>query len=337
MTDRPRRTGSAVCLALAMLVVACGSDAALPAPSSSSAPSRTPAASGSLDPSPSTPATATIQPTATPPLPDIASLSDAFDTSATLDEWQRLNVAEAGFPDTLKTVDVDETSPGALFMEPWTTAWYGDFRGPLLFKEVAGDFVVTARVRASGHDDEVPQRTYSLVGLAARTPRAITVETWVPGGEDYVFINVGAGDQPGRYQLETKTTVKSRSTLTLKSVPIGWVEVRIVRVGNAMLMLFRPDGATWQLSSVFDRDDMPPNLQVGTMVYTDWEGMVDFHADPAAYNRLVLKDRHPDLLASVDFIRFARPEVPPALLGRDLANPLEATADELVSAFGGDR
>jgi hypothetical protein len=224
--------------------------------------------------------------------------SDEFEDGSSLDQWTRLDEVE-GWPDTLQEVSVRD---GVLRLVPWTTAWYADFHGPMLFEDVSGDFVATARVRSSGVAGGVPDRTYSLAGLIARAPRDVTPATWAPGGEDYVFITAGVGDVVGVPKVETKSTDDSVSDLTLKQVPAGWVDLQIVRSGDVFVMLYRPDAGEWVVSDRFVRADLPPDVQIGIVAYTDWEGMERFHSDPAGYHATVVRDGEPDLVAEVDFV-----------------------------------
>jgi hypothetical protein len=120
----------------------------------------------------------------------------------------------------LKRMAVDEAS-GELRLEPYTSGWYEDFHAPFLFREVTGDFVVTARLRADGLDGGVPGVPWSLAGLMVRAPRGVTPATWRPGGEGWLFLTTGVADAPGRPVFETKTTLDSRSTLRLHPARAG--------------------------------------------------------------------------------------------------------------------
>lgn len=265
---------------------------------------------------------------------DLAALSDEFDDPSTLPDWTRLDGIN-GWPDQLQRIDIGETNPGELFLQPWASAWYADFRAAMLYKEVTGDFVLTARSWGAGNSSDVPRRSFSLVGLVARADTRDTPGTWQPGNENYVFITTGTGDLPGQPQIETKTTTDSESVLTLKGGRRGWVDLRVVRVGSAFLMLFRPaESAEWRISDRFSRPDLPDTLQLGVLAYTDWQDLVDYHARPEELNRTQITGRHPDLLARVDYVRFARPMLPTELEGRDLSNE-EISAATILAVFGG--
>jgi hypothetical protein len=81
--------------------------------------------------------------------------------------WQR----PKGWADKLKVLDVNETTPGHLYLEPYPSVWFYDYTAPLLFKSVEGNFVVTTRIDVSGADGAMPSTTYSLAGLMARRPQ----------------------------------------------------------------------------------------------------------------------------------------------------------------------
>ena len=264
-----------------------------------------------------------------PPAVDPATLSDEFDAPASLAGW-RSHAAAEGWPEQIGAVDVGRTAPGALYLEPLTTGWYADFRAPFLFREVTGDFDARTRIRASGKRGPAPTVTWSLAGLMVREPRAATMETWQPRGENWLFITTGVAARPGAPVIETKTTVNGRSALNLHPVRGGWMELRVVRVGPDFLLLSREEGdAAWTLRERFFRPDLPRTVQVGINAYTGWDSMREFWNDPAAYNRQVLR-RDADLAVTVDYVRFAQPQVPPALRGRRLSD-FAVSNDELAA------
>ena len=68
--------------------------------------------------------------------PSISTLSDEFRDSANLGEWKRHDAIE-GWPSQLLALDVNTTSPGHLYMEPFTSVWYAGFRAPSSSKKSA--------------------------------------------------------------------------------------------------------------------------------------------------------------------------------------------------------
>lgn len=232
-----------------------------------------------------------------PPTPLRGAFADDFDGPTLDPAWRWLHDTER-WPDQMRSVAVAD---GALELEPWTTAWFEDHHGPMVYREVTGDFVATARVRSRGLRTEVPRKSYSFTGLIARAPRDVTPRTWQPGGEDHVFVTSGVADDPGVLVLETKTTDDSHSVLTLDPIDQGWTDMAVVRAGESFVMLYREPRGAWTVSEVFLRPDLPPTVQLGVVVYTDWEDMADFHSDADGYHRTVL-EREPDLRASVDHV-----------------------------------
>ena len=96
---------------------------------------------------------------------DLTGLSDEFE-GASLNGWTRFDEA-FGWPDKIRTIDVGETTPGVLHIEPYHSAWVRDLNAPFLFREVRGDFDVRARVRVRSRDGDIPGGTWSLGGLMA--------------------------------------------------------------------------------------------------------------------------------------------------------------------------
>lgn len=295
----------------------------------------------------------------------IAGLSDEFDDSSTLQNWSRINEVEGWNADQLETIDVDTTQAGRLTMIPQSVVWYQDYRGPLVFKEVSGDFAFTTQVHVrdrddiGGSDDDlVPgDGDFSLGGVMIRTPRDIeSPADWNPGsrsddgsnnGENYVFLSLGYGDQAtsggqNQFSLEVKTTRNSDSQLQLTGLgpDANVVDIQIARVGTNVFALYRVPGQEWQVHRRYDRPDMPDTIQVGLVTYTDWEKANDF--DPAYHNANVLTPDgfnptpdnpfNPDLEAGFEFARIVQPDVPDALGGVDLLTG--ATDEQLLSFLG---
>jgi hypothetical protein len=276
--------------------------------------------------------------TSAAPLPvadDLTPLSDEFDQAGTLAQWKDLATVEK-FPGKAARLDINTTSPGQLYIEPLTSTWFEDYRGVFLYKEVSGDYMVSARVRASGKVSDSPTSTFSLSGLMSRAPRNITMESWTPHGENWLFIATGYGnggiDGP---QFETKTTTNSASDLWLTPSRADWVNLRILRVGEVFLMLYQFTGGPWTLSRCFDRPDLPQTLQVGIHAYTDWNTITTrYPDDPEGFNRTTLTgpDTHPDLIARDDYVRFQRPAFPGALKASLAAGV--ATVVDILNSLG---
>jgi hypothetical protein len=257
---------------------------------------------------------------------DIASLSDEFDDAASLPQWQRVYQIEQSGANQLQRFAIDD---GQLVMVPHASVWYQDYRGVLAYKEVVGDFVVSTHVNVTGRSGQgAPRAQFSLAGIMIRTPRDVTPRTWRPGGENYVFLSLGAADQPGRYQFEVKTTRDSHSQLQIED-GAAQAEIRAARIGDALILLRRFPDENWRVHRRYHRPDMPATLQVGMTCYTDWptcNGMA-----PAEHNRTVVRGGNPDLIARFDYYRFARPNVPAPLSGRNFADPNAVSDGELLS------
>lgn len=211
---------------------------------------------------------------------------------------------------------------------------------------MTGDFVITTDVEVSRRGGGgAPNSLYSLAGIMVRAPRTMTSPAqWTPGGQNYVFLSLGAANTPGTYQHEVKTTLNSVSTLEI-STGTPRAQIQIARIGRHLILLRRPEGGSWVVHRRYSRPDFPATLQAGLTVYTDWPGCerVGF----AAQNVTVLTNgarlpdvtsftgADPDLEAAFDYVRYARPNVPANLAGADLSNPA-AVSDAQLLAFLGD-
>ena len=288
---------------------------------------------------------------------DLAGLSDEFDADTT-DEWQRVNEVENWNADQLQTYDINQTQSGRMVMAPHSVVWYQNWRGPMAFKEVSGDFAFTTQVHIGDRDDvgdsdtdDVPDDAqFSLGGVMIRTPRNINNPSvdWQPGsmandgtnnGENYVFLSLGHGTD-GQFSFEVKTTRNSNSQLYLTPVNSNTAILQVARIGNTVLMMRQLPGEEWVVHERYSRPDMPETLQVGIVSYTDWQKASDF--DPFYHNSNVLPEAdqnptpgepfNPDLVAGYEYARYVRPQVPAELEGVDLIN--EATDVQILSFLG---
>lgn len=282
-----------------------------------------------------------------PLLNDLAPLSDEFSNAAALADWSRVNEVEGWNADQLELLDINATVPGSMVQMPYTCSWYQNWRGPMVFKAVTGDFVITTSVTVSARDGvSVPSSDYSLGGIMIRTPRDVTPATWTPGGENFVFLSLGQGN-PGvgsDFEFEHKTTFNSNSNLILTPANGNQALLQIARIGDAVLLLRYQPGDAWVVQRRVSRPDMPATLQVGLVSYTDWPKCSIFA--PFDHNANVLDPPlaiadpnpavpyNPDLIAVYDYARFVRPSVPPALLGLDLTDPGQVSDAELIAFLG---
>lgn len=275
---------------------------------------------------------------------DLAALSDEFDDGATLSSWSRVRTVEGWNADPLRVCDINKTRPGVLVMQPYTSTWYRDFIGELLFKAVTGDFVVTSSVRATGiQAGRPPQSSFSLGSIMLRAPREISrpQAQWRPGGENYVFLSLGHADNGMQY--EVKTTVNSDSQLHLSPAAGDSAVIRLARIGDVIVALLQPPGEPWRVMARYSRRDFPETLQVGPVTYTDYAKASTYaplfhnsHAlseslkpDPSSNSAMPFR---PDLNAEFDYVRFTRPAAPPS--GRNIADPNQVSDAELIAWLG---
>jgi hypothetical protein len=202
----------------------------------------------------------------------------------------------------------------------------------LTFKTVTGDFVVTTDVEVMSRSSTgAPRSAFSLAGIMVRVPRNITPQTWQPGGENYVFLSLGAADSPGTFQNEVKTTVNSVSTLPITPAPSGRMLIQIARIGPYVITLHNA-GGDWVVHRRFLRNDFPQRMQVGMTVYTDYFTCANYQ--PFVQNGTVIRDGNPDLMAYFDFFRFVRPIVPPSLANANLFNASVVSDAQILSFLG---
>lgn len=276
--------------------------------------------------------------------PPLSTLSDEFDDSATLGNWQRIYQVEGWNANQLETWDIDTTQAGRMVMIPYSSSWFEDYRGNFAFKTVTGDFVATAEIfiddRDGGDGNMIPESDYSLGGVLVRAPRAITDPTaeWSLGGENYTFLSMGNGNTSGAglsFQFEDKTTVDSNSTLILTNTTTDNAVIQLARIGGDVIVLRQSPGQSWVVHRRFDRDDFPATLQVGAFSYTDWPTVSGL---PVFQNNISVTTgpgTNADIVAGFEYFRFEEPVVPPALVGQDLG-PSGGVSDAQLLSFLGD-
>ena len=236
---------------------------------------------------------------------DLQSLSDEFTDEKSLAGWKQFHEAE-GWRSMIKTIDVNKSSAGSLTLEPAVAGWFEEYQGAYIFKEVMGNFFVTARVKTRGRETELPTALWSLAGLMVRAPRPdSTKDKWIQRGENWLFFTTGVADPATVPVFESKTTSNSKSNLKLRPAKTGWVELGIARVRSAFILVYRFDGETkWTVHERFHRRDLPRSLQVGINAYSG--GSTHEEQDPFKFNTMQSKNGKSDLILNVDYVRFRR-------------------------------
>lgn len=264
---------------------------------------------------------------------DLQPLSDDFDDPSTLKNWMRIFETEQTNADQLERFDISQTRKGWMVMMPYSSTWYMDYRGILVYKQIKGDFVVTSQIRVARRGgDGAPRSNYSLAGLMIRTPRQVTPQTWKPGGENYIFLSLGAANRPGNYQFEVKTTINSRSKLAVTNAGTPMAQIQIARIGDDFILLKKTPDGNWNIHQRYRRTDMPAELQVGLTVYTDYS--TASRLQPLQQNTQVIKNGRPDLVAGFDYVQFQRPQIPAGLSGKTLSDPRAVSDAELLQFLG---
>jgi len=230
--------------------------------------------------------------------------SDDFNNTTSLSNWQQFHTVE-NYPDKIRSMTVEN---GILSLQPYASGWYADYQAPFLFKTIAGDFDVRAKVKVSGTNGDLPSSEWSLAGLMVRQAKRSTSENWQPRHENWLFITTGIAEPKGVPMFEVKTTNNSMSNLKLRPARKGWVELRVVRVQASFIMMYRYEGEPWTILERFYRPLMPPQVQVGLNAYSGWNQLpMDVSRDPQKHNATLLKDIPTDLLFQVDYVHFQKP------------------------------
>lgn len=261
---------------------------------------------------------------------DLRPLGDEFANPSTLPRFAEHGSHEGWSPGFVEQAAINSPTAGHFRLVPRTCAWFENLRGTFFFKNIAGDFIATVKLKAysrtRGNPDLPSARTFSLAGIMVRQPRAVTgnftnpAYNWTAGGENYIFLSYGTGGDASTRQFEIKSTRNSVSDLYYRPIGIdqntnndAWLQ--IVRVGNTVVCLRKHSAASeWIVENRYPngQQQLPafgPVLQVGLTAYTDWPN-INFIGNAAAqlaFNRTGISPGSPDLIADFDFIRFRRP------------------------------
>ncbi len=286
----------------------------------------------------------------------MAQSNDEFSNPCTISQWLRLNDTEGWMADQLDTFDIGITTTGAMTLVPYTCAWFNDYRGPLVYKLVNGDFVFTSHVSITNHagtDHPDSTSSFSLGGLMLRAPKTLTngPAGWIGGMENYIFLSMGYGSYvhgscfqcPGPH-FEVKSTTNSSSSLQISSIDTSAGLIRIARLGNAIIVMYQLPGMPWVVRQRYNRGDFPTTLQAGLVSYTDWEKVstysYEFHNAHVLDSSTLNPDPssgvsfEPVVKATFDYVRFDTVIVPPALQGLNLLNVAQVSDQDLIDWLG---
>jgi regulation of enolase protein 1 (concanavalin A-like superfamily) len=232
-----------------------------------------------------------------------------FNNVNELSDWKWLHETE-GWPNKVKAFEVKD---GNLKMEMGTSGWFADKNAPFLYKEISGDFDVQARLMATGVAGGLSETLWSLGGLMVRVPKKTSKDQWKPKEENWMFMTTGVAEEAGKPVIETKYTINSKSNLKLRDAKAAWITLRITRVGNAFVMMYKYDkDKTWTVHDRFYLVDWPSVLQVGLNGYTNSNAVPGniLWGDPFKFNNENFDHLgKPDFVLTVDFVHFAKPKI----------------------------
>ncbi|GKU78038.1 DUF1349 domain-containing protein [Paenibacillus sp. L3-i20] len=246
-------------------------------------------------------------------LDELVKLSDEFDQSNTLDQWLTAKDISniKNIERFVETLNINETKPGSLFIDPVAGTWYNSFNGHLSYKKVKGDFSVTMRVKVLGNATSIPSGAFDLAGLMARMPSQIEGEVVKAGDENWEYFTTGGNGN--KRIIDFKQTINGRSGYIVKEVNTEWIILRMVRVGTKFVKMYKEDEqGEWQFASSSERTDLPDELQVGISILTNLYG-------------------EPDFTVEADYIRFSTPTLSKEIQDKVVQNTI--TDEEWLAAL----
>lgn len=191
----------------------------------------------------------------------LENLSDDFSDVNSAKEWQVSN------RDHLKTFEVQN---GKLVLEPDAKkdriAWYMDDTGPLVYKQIAGDFLAEIQLKVSSMKEpgRAPYGSFNSAGLVVRDPAS------KDGNQNWIMYNFG--QQYMGFGREAKTTEGSDSVLSIYDAPAkhNSGKLRVCRVGSTFYLYhWMENESGWnaeEAAEKFERDDIPKTVDVGMII-----------------------------------------------------------------------
>lgn len=238
-----------------------------------------------------------------------SEFTEDFNDESYKTHWTWLHDTE-GWPDKVRKTELIN---GILSLEMGTSGWFADKNAPFLYRTVTGDFDVQTRIKASGVNNDVSETLWSLGGLMVRVPKRDKKDQWKPKDENWMFMTTGVAEEANKQVIETKYTLNSKSNLKLRDAKAGWITLRIVRVGNAFIMLYKYDAdKSWTVHDRFYLVDWPQTLQVGLNGYTNSNAVPSsiLWGDPFKFNNETFDHLgKPDFKLSVDFVKVKKPKI----------------------------
>ncbi|NVJ60992.1 MAG: hypothetical protein HWE27_11410 [Gammaproteobacteria bacterium] len=198
-------------------------------------------------------------------------ISDEFSEPTSLDNWTRLHQVESR-PAQYTLVDVNGENESQLTLEPTNTGWYQNQDGPLFFKNISGNFVVSTQVNVGQPDEPLsaPASNYNAAGVMVRSPLSNNTIS-----EDWLMVVVG---RQGGWLGSLAESTNNSTTQIISNVGAIDGEVRICRIDNTFRLYRQMDNEqSWSLLATFDRPDMPLELQAGVTAHA-WSGPADIQA-----------------------------------------------------------
>ncbi len=191
----------------------------------------------------------------------LESFSDDFSNASTIKEWKVHN------RDHLKTFEVQD---GKLVMEPNAKvsriAWYMDDTGPLVYKQISGDFLAEIKLKVGSmkEPNRAPYGSFNSGGFVVRDPAS------KDGDQDWVMYNFG--QQYMGFGREAKTTEGSDSVLSIYDAPAehNSGKLRVCRIGSTFYLYhWMENESGWDAEDAaekFEREDLPKTVDVGMII-----------------------------------------------------------------------
>ncbi len=245
--------------------------------------------------------------------PEPSALGDEFDNEETLSGWKIFSETEK-WPSRIVKLDVNETEKGHLFLEPTFGGWWKGYHGSFVYKEVKGDFIITAKLMVKGKNTPLPTVPWNRGGILIRKPGDLSIKA-EERKEDLVHIMTGVNSNKDFtvYSGDSRQNVyKWLDTAEVSQKESVYVELGILKDGEVFLSFYRFGNRDWKVFRRIRREDLKDApLQIGLTgcaePYDKTGTWLNDRYSAYEFNKEVLPSELPaDVRMYVDYFRVRR-------------------------------
>lgn len=195
---------------------------------------------------------------------NLKQLNDGFEGEKLDSKWKIFDPHESL---DFKMMDAENDKKSSDHLEFFSSegGWWFFSKGPFIYQEVTGDFLVTSRIHIKGVKGEMPGGQWTLSGMLVREKNeaASSLENWT-----YLMIGTGYTDSQ---VVDMKNTIKSESEFDVGPLLGEWVTLGMFRLGDTLIGAYKPDGGEWTIHTKYFQNPFSETVQVGMANLGNWD------------------------------------------------------------------